>query len=293
MLITDMALEEIVDQIASHRPERGGALYGPRSYPLVTHFDFDADAVTTHASYIPSVRLVERVRKVERETGLKFKGIVHSHPRGLIRPSNGDRDSAANLFHHNSHLASLAMPIVQQVRERSARSVKGCIHWYSAERRSGGRAHGSDGPLLPGSRTGHPAVEILDEDFHVLPIHEHCVTVLEHLRKLGFVLALEGCLQPLQIEHVQLIGLVARSREGHEFLYFVSFDYPVVAPVVLYAFDGDTKGLKLDWDGLGDVEASLKRVSNLLANEWGRGPSTDPDVAKPQSTPFFRGLREV
>lgn len=54
MVITDQAYGQIGAQIAAHAPERGGALYGPRGLPFVTHFEFDPDGLT---SAVSSVRL--------------------------------------------------------------------------------------------------------------------------------------------------------------------------------------------------------------------------------------------
>jgi len=287
MVVTDIALADIVAKIAVHRPERGGALYGPRDFPLVTHFDFDADAATTSVSYVPSLRLIERVRKVERETALKFKGIIHSHPDGMTRPSRGDCESASNLLHHNSHISSIAMPIVQQVREGAAQRTRPFIHWYTAERRSGGT---NDSTPSRRPRGENPRVEILDEDFRVLPIHEHCKALVAHLRQQGFALKIQAGAQPLQIEQVQLIGLIMRSTEGHEIMYFVSVDYPIVGPVVLYGSGGATKNLLHGWDGLSSVEDSLGRVAELLANSWGKGSSVKPDALERRSSrwPWLR-----
>lgn len=266
MVVTDIALAEIRARIAVHRPERGGALYGPKDYPLVTHFEFDAEARTTAVSYVPSLRLIESVRSVERETGLKFKGIVHSHPPGYDRPSEGDRESAANLFRTNSHLAAIAMPIVQQLGEERSGQPEDFIRWFAAERRTD---EGGGRPVAFFQAGGRlPAVEILDQDLHVLPIRTHVDRLVARLREHGFELAIRGGLQPLRLRHAQLIGMTAQSAGGHEFMYFVPIDYPVVAPFVLYQKDGATLNLKLCWDGLSEDDRNLAGIADLLAAEW-------------------------
>ncbi len=80
MILTDLVYQEIREHLALHRPERGGALYGPKNYPVVTHFEYDFDAETSAVSYVPSTRLIKNVSIVEHETGLQLKGIIHSHP---------------------------------------------------------------------------------------------------------------------------------------------------------------------------------------------------------------------
>lgn len=266
MVVTDIALADIRTSIAEHRPERGGALYGPKDYPLVTHFEFDAEARTTSVSYVPSVRLIQSVRNVERETGLRFKGIVHSHPLGYDRPSEGDRASAANLFRHNSHLSSIAMPIVQQVNAGGNAAPEGFIRWFAAERRQDEAAERAPAFLLMPDRL--PDVEILDEEVHVLPIRGHMERLLSGLAGSGYSLRIKGALQPLRIRHAQLVGMTAASDEGHEFMYFVSMDYPVVPPLVLYQSGGTTRNLRPAWDGMDEDQRMLDDIVELLAEEW-------------------------
>lgn len=78
IIFTDEVIEGIKRDIASHAPERGGALLGPQHTNLVSCFLFDPQAKTTAASYSPSKQLIETVKIEELATGLTFKGIVHS-----------------------------------------------------------------------------------------------------------------------------------------------------------------------------------------------------------------------
>ena len=73
MVITDLVYGEIRSELASQAPERGGALYGSKGYPFVTHFEFDPEGETSSVSYVPSSRLIANVPKVEAETGLQFE----------------------------------------------------------------------------------------------------------------------------------------------------------------------------------------------------------------------------
>lgn len=144
MVITDIVYAEIHDSIAAHPAERGGALYGPRNYPLVTHFEYDEAGRTSSVSYVPSSRLIANVPRIERETGLQFKGIIHSHPRGLTRPSQGDEQTVGSFFRLNPHLSQMALPIVQPVSPSPGRTATDggrFLHWYRAERAGTDTAH--------------------------------------------------------------------------------------------------------------------------------------------------------
>ena len=270
MVLTDLVHAEIRAHIAAHPPERGGALYGPRGYPLVTHFEFDAAGATTAVSYVPSTQLIGNVPRVERETRLQFKGIVHSHPAGLTRPSGGDERTVGSFFRMNPHFSAMALPIVQCPGGR-ADGAEEFLHWYRAERRreaASAAAPGSFGRFAHGLADRGPDVGIVREEHHVLPVATHLARILEHLRPQGIALAMDRALQPLRVRNAELVGLVAGCAAGHEIMYFVSIDYPVVPPVVLFRRNGHTEQLRFHWDGLGDVEASLADIAHTLAATW-------------------------
>jgi proteasome lid subunit RPN8/RPN11 len=292
MVITDMVYAEIRDRIAAHPPERGGALYGPRHYPFVTHFEFDPDGLTSDVSYVPSTRLIENVPRVERETGLQFKGIVHSHPRGLTRPSGGDEQTVGSFFRLNPHIAQMALPIVQQLpplQPGEHLDQRVFLHWYRAER--AGPAQAAALPAAPSVRayaglgrfgapvaqpSAAPTVRVLVEDLHVLPLRTHVERVLEHLAAQGVRLALDPALQPLKVHNAELVGLVARETVAapmgggpaaapRELYFFVSIDYPIVPPVVLRESGGSTTQLRFCWDGLGDLEPGLAALAQAFS----------------------------
>src|SRR5512142_1484354 len=112
MFVGDWVLRAIASEIAAHAPERGGALLGPPQRPLVTHFAPDPDAATTSSSYRPSRALDARVKELEAGAGLELKGIVHSHPRGVDRPSDHDATELATGLRLNGHMARYLAPIV-------------------------------------------------------------------------------------------------------------------------------------------------------------------------------------
>src|SRR5512140_2689294 len=117
MHVGDWVLRAIASEIAAHAPERGGALLGPPQRPLVTHFAPDPDAATTSSSYRPSRALDARVKELEVAAGLELKGIVHSHPRGLDRPSDHDLAELATGLRLHGHMARYLAPIVTAPRE--------------------------------------------------------------------------------------------------------------------------------------------------------------------------------
>ncbi len=110
--ILDEALADIAAALTTHAPERGGALFGPRAQKMVTLFVPDDDAEHHHVTYTPSPALSMKVPRIEQTTGLEYKGIVHSHPGGLDRPSMPDVAAARRALRANVHLPAFLMPIV-------------------------------------------------------------------------------------------------------------------------------------------------------------------------------------
>src|SRR6266508_1224600 len=90
LYVCDWVLRDIEVEIGRHPPERGGALLGPLHRPLISRFLPDPEAASTPFSYSPSSSLDRRVKQVEAGDGLELKGIVHSHPRSVDRPSDQD-----------------------------------------------------------------------------------------------------------------------------------------------------------------------------------------------------------
>lgn len=263
MIVTDLVYQQIREHLARHQPERGGALYGPKDYPIVTHFEYDFDARTTEVSYAPSPRLIANAPRVEQASGLRFKGIVHSHPRGMIQPSAGDEHTVQTFFIENPHVSSFALPIVQECSPSEEEAGKPFLHWYRAERRGS----------LPRSNMGftterRPAVAILNEQLHVIPLWAHARRLMDTLRAHGVDLVCEKKTQNLEIAGCLLVGLVCTSASQHEVMYFAGTGYPVTAPVVLYQEDGVTQSLVVDWDGMAEVETYVDRIAAKLSQTW-------------------------
>lgn len=268
MVITDLVYNEIISQIATHAPELGGALYGPKNYPFVTHFEFDPDAETSAVSYVPSSRLIANVPRVESSTGLQFKGIIHSHPKGLIRPSGGDERTVASFFRLNPHFSTMALPIVQQLDDGYKSGMTPYLYWYRAERRDKPHQEGDSTSNISWSDARLKPVEVIAEDYQVLNISRDVEKVLRMLEAKGLELKVTSRLQHLKIQNAELVGLVASSPQGHEFMYFVSLDYPIVGPVILYRRASVTETLLIHWNGMANIESSLAEIAENLEDEW-------------------------
>src|SRR4051812_22763268 len=112
LFVLDRPLREISAHIATHEPERGGALLGSIGKLVVTRFISDPEAETSGSTYRPSRELNRQVKEVEATEGLEFKGIVHSHPGRLDRPSGQDERELRIGLDLNPHLATYLLPIV-------------------------------------------------------------------------------------------------------------------------------------------------------------------------------------
>ncbi len=117
LLISTPCLKKINEYIANHPPERGGALLGPVGRPIVTDVILDSQALTTGASYHPSLKLTEYVQQVEKSQPLEFKGVIHSHPSSLDRPSGPDEIAMEEGLKLNPHMPYFVAPIVTMQRD--------------------------------------------------------------------------------------------------------------------------------------------------------------------------------
>ncbi|MGL4396277.1 MAG: Mov34/MPN/PAD-1 family protein [Hyphomicrobium sp.] len=121
-VLTDGVEREIVSRVGEPAPEEGGALLGPRLSNLISQFIYDEQAERTSVSYTPSKSLRDAVRRAERERGLVFKGIVHSHPSGFDQLSGGDLQTIAKFFDANPALASFYCPIINRTAKSASKA---------------------------------------------------------------------------------------------------------------------------------------------------------------------------
>src|SRR5258707_7728502 len=80
---------------------------------LITHYVLDTTAQRSAAAYSPDVVFLNRLLKQEwNPRGIRFLGFVHSHPRGIRRPSSGYHEYAVRIFQSNPHRKHLYLPLV-------------------------------------------------------------------------------------------------------------------------------------------------------------------------------------
>lgn len=229
LYLGDWVLRAIAAEVAAHPPERGGALLGPPQRPLVTHFVADPQAATTSASFRPSRALDARVKQLEVEDGLELKGIVHSHPRGLDRPSEHDAAELATGLRLNGHMASYLAPIVTvplegELARHELALGGGKISFFAGHRtRSGGA--------------------------QVRPCRVHLVPLLRDLERVARRL---GCATPEPIVSDAGSGPILMARfaldGGVELLLLASEHHPAMPPVLLATTAGaGTEQLHVPW----------------------------------------------
>ena len=251
LYISESVLHEIETAIANHPPERGGAILGPVGQPIITHFLLDEQARTSGASYLPSPQLTQRVQQLELMEKVEFKGVIHSHPGGLDRPSGPDETAMLEGLNLNPHIPYFVAPIVTlqryggQLREHELPIAQGKISCYVASRDrnylrvetlSVRSVRDRDLPrmLQTLSPTATPKRIPLQPDLQRL-----CRTFGSTQPPEIFVAEIEG--QAIPAGRVILNG-------GLELLFLFSESYPVTPPLLMLTpFGGNTEEVKLDW----------------------------------------------
>jgi proteasome lid subunit RPN8/RPN11 len=213
VLVSDAVLRAIETEIAAHAPERGGALLGPRGHPLVTHLVADPGAESSGASWRPSRGLDASVKALERGEGLELKGLVHSHPPGVLEPTAQDRDELAEGLRLNGHMPSYLAPIVARatgapIAPHEVALPSGRVAFFAAYRTRGGGAE-------------------------VRPLRVRIVPLLRDLETAARALG-GGDAEVLVSELEETPVLAGRLRlHGLDLLVLAGDGYPSLPPVVL------------------------------------------------------------
>lgn len=147
----DTALQDVERDVASHPPERGGALLGPIGQPVISTFLYDTRATTSGSTYQPSSMLQSAVTEAEqRDANIELKGMLHSHPGAMNFPSGGDRVAYADSLRGAPWLGRFICPIVtvgRQAREdHEIQTPSGVVSVFVAT-----LAHSDDVDLQPAS----------------------------------------------------------------------------------------------------------------------------------------------
>jgi proteasome lid subunit RPN8/RPN11 len=224
--ICDWVLREVDAQLVGHPPERGGALLGPPGRPLVTRFLADVDAATTSASYSPSRTLDRRVKEIELEENLELKGIAHSHPRGLDRPSEQDALELAVGLRLNGHMPCYLAPIVTSPADGTLDAhevplASGKISFYAGYR----------------TRAGGAVVRPLT--VRVVPLLRDLERAALELGGAAEVFISDAGAGPMPAGRLRL--------DGAEVLVLASDLYPALPPALLATNDGATEQLHSEW----------------------------------------------
>ena len=229
MIVSDAVLRALQAEIATHDPERGGALLGPRGRELLTDFVPDGEGERTASTYRPSRALAAEVIARERDAGLELKGIVHSHPPGFDEPSPQDVAELGEGLRRNGHLPAYLAPIVTCSRPHALAPHElalpsGKVSFFAARR----------------TRSGDPVVR---------PVPVRALPLLRDLE--AAARALGGGLPSVSLSELEdAPALAGRLRlPGElELLVLAGDAYPSLPPIVLATSrDGETEQLDVPW----------------------------------------------
>lgn len=231
-VILDEVLSAIACALTSRAPERGGLLFGPRGQKLVTLFVADEEAAHHYGTYTPSAEICRRSPEIERNHGLEYKGLIHSHPGSMDHPSGPDIDNARRALGTNPHLSYFMMPIVT-LGEFDASEL------------------GSHELLLSGGKLSHWIVpQAVSADARQLC--EERVTALtlwSDLRKLAKLLPGHPEVarsSMLDIEGVSAAAYLLDLEQG-TWMFAAAAGYPFTPPLVVPPA-GDRSAVALIWD---------------------------------------------
>jgi proteasome lid subunit RPN8/RPN11 len=157
LYVTDTVLRRIGATVGAMRAEHGGMLGGRRIRGTITDYHFDAVALRTSATYTPTTSMLNALLRDEwNPSGIDLLGFVHSHPRGMWRPSAGDRVYAEQILAAIPGMDRLLLPIAES-RPDTRRFV---LHPFVARRaRRGVSIERAPLVVLP----GHSAISTLSD----------------------------------------------------------------------------------------------------------------------------------
>ncbi|HET7824286.1 MAG TPA: ThiF family adenylyltransferase, partial [Anaeromyxobacter sp.] len=266
----DWVLGDLEREVAAHPPERGGALVGPRGRPLVTRFVPDPGAAASSASWAPSRALDAAVKALECDEGLELKGVVHSHPAGLDRPSEQDVRELREGLRRNGHMPCYLAPIV-------TRGEHGDLEAHEL-------------PLPSGKLSCFAAWRATEGGARVLPYRPRILPLRRDLERLAAEL---GGSAPAFLDADPGCGLVPAGRValpgGVELLVVAGEHHPAMPPIVLVTSGEATEQLPLRWRLDDPEEERLVRAVRAAISPPGpyrrafgppRGPALTADPAR-------------
>lgn len=246
LALGDWVLGDLEREVAAHLPERGGALLGPRLRPLVTRFLPDPEAAASGASWAPSRALDAAVKALEAEQGLELKGVAHSHPPGLDRPSEQDLRELAEGLRRNGHMPCYLAPVVT--------------------RGPAGELAPHELPLPSGKLSCFAAWRAPEGKARILPFRPRLLPLQRDLLRLAAHL---GAGAPAFLEADAGAGLAPagqlRLPGGVDLMVLAGEHYPALPPVLLATSGGETQQLQVPWRlGTPEEERLLEAARAVL-----------------------------
>ncbi|MFJ7205323.1 ThiF family adenylyltransferase [Streptomyces sp. NPDC098789] len=110
--VFDYVIDQVGRDIGRTRPEQGGALLGLRGRDVLTAFVHDARAQVTRVEYSNTAWLLDEIGRMEEAGPIRFKGIIHSHPARMPRPSQQDHREYGRTLEAVPDLGRYIAPIV-------------------------------------------------------------------------------------------------------------------------------------------------------------------------------------
>lgn len=240
MHFLDTAVDEIDREVAAHPAERGGALLGLAGQPLVTCFIADPGGRTSTVSYNSSDHLEQEVRRAERERGLEFKGILHSHPAGMDHPSSQDHRAYADCLRLNPARGSFLAPIVTH------------------QPADPGQPH--EIPLSGAKMSVFRAVPTADGAVRVLLTPSTVVPMGRQVRAAAGALGgqVTAAPAPATVAGAQLLSATITLPDGVELTVIAGASFPLMPPTVLRTRPGrPTESVPVAWWPGQDLAAAL------------------------------------
>lgn len=109
VFITESVYREIMCTIGCASPESGGIL-GVKD-GVISDFCYDENSSGTGNTYIPDLARLNTVLQLWHQTGVKFAGVIHSHPPDMRQLSYADIRYAMQIMNEN-YLCEVYFPLV-------------------------------------------------------------------------------------------------------------------------------------------------------------------------------------
>lgn len=121
------AFRKILSALGTVRPEHGGAL-GMDESGVITHFFYDQTACRTGGTYTPDNKRITHQINAWSADGVRFCGMIHSHPGNMNCPSSPDLEYAKRILRAmpDTLKGIMHMPIVTVNLFQETASV----NWY-------------------------------------------------------------------------------------------------------------------------------------------------------------------